>query len=139
MVVACGAEARIGNKYGQFVDEAKKHAQSISPFIAIQFGLIVGHNTSISSPQPLTANITTQISSLAAMLHLDWPFGTVPSFLLRTRSMSSVPLLCESIHFPCYLKEIRVSQCDFNHLQCTILRYDDSGFHGAYFGTSSCD
>ncbi|OAR02191.1 hypothetical protein LLEC1_03410 [Akanthomyces lecanii] len=40
MVVACGAEARIGIKYSRFVDEAKKHAQSVGPLIAIQFGLI---------------------------------------------------------------------------------------------------
>ncbi|KAF4449385.1 hypothetical protein F53441_7364 [Fusarium austroafricanum] len=40
MVVAYGAEARIGNKYGQFVEEAKKHARFTGPFIAVQFGLV---------------------------------------------------------------------------------------------------
>ncbi|OAA73276.1 ABC transporter, transmembrane domain, type 1 [Cordyceps fumosorosea ARSEF 2679] len=40
MVVACCAEGRIGTKYGRFVDEAGKHAQSIGPLISVQFGLI---------------------------------------------------------------------------------------------------
>ncbi|KAH7191273.1 putative ABC-type multidrug transport system [Fusarium oxysporum] len=40
MVVAYGAESRIGNKYGQFVEEAKKHVRFVSPFIGIQFGLV---------------------------------------------------------------------------------------------------
>ncbi|KAF5022199.1 hypothetical protein F66182_5786 [Fusarium sp. NRRL 66182] len=40
MVVAYGAESRIGNKYGRFVEEAKKHARFAGPFIAIQFGLV---------------------------------------------------------------------------------------------------
>lgn len=39
--MACGAEARIAKKYAAFVEETKKHAQFMSPFIAVQFGLIV--------------------------------------------------------------------------------------------------
>ncbi|KJZ74359.1 hypothetical protein HIM_06169 [Hirsutella minnesotensis 3608] len=35
-----GAEARIGNKYGDFVEEAKKHARFAGPLIAVQFGLV---------------------------------------------------------------------------------------------------
>lgn len=41
MIMACGAEARIAKKYAAFVEETKKHAQFMSPLIAIQFGLIV--------------------------------------------------------------------------------------------------
>jgi hypothetical protein len=41
MIVAYGAESRIGNKYGKFVEEAKKHAQFAGPFIALQYGLVV--------------------------------------------------------------------------------------------------
>ncbi|KAF4341222.1 multidrug resistance [Fusarium beomiforme] len=40
MIVAYGAESRIANKYGKFVDEAKKHAQFAGPFIALQYGLV---------------------------------------------------------------------------------------------------
>ncbi|KAG5756898.1 hypothetical protein H9Q70_000541 [Fusarium xylarioides] len=40
MIVAYGAESRIGSKYGRFVDEAKKHAQFAGPFIALQYGLV---------------------------------------------------------------------------------------------------
>ncbi|WKT50467.1 AAA ATPase domain [Fusarium oxysporum f. sp. vasinfectum] len=40
MIVAYGAESRIGNKYGKFVEEAKKHAQFAGPFIALQYGLV---------------------------------------------------------------------------------------------------
>ncbi|ODA82879.1 hypothetical protein RJ55_01388 [Drechmeria coniospora] len=40
MVMAYSAEARIARKYADFVDEAKKHARFISPFLALQFGLI---------------------------------------------------------------------------------------------------
>ncbi|KAF9767001.1 ABC transporter bea3 [Fusarium sp. DS 682] len=40
MIVAYGAESRIGNKYGKFVNEAKKHAQFAGPFIALQYGLV---------------------------------------------------------------------------------------------------
>lgn len=41
MVMACGAEARIASKYAKFVEETKKHAQLMSPFLALQFGLMV--------------------------------------------------------------------------------------------------
>ncbi|KAF4947794.1 hypothetical protein FGADI_10127 [Fusarium gaditjirri] len=40
MIVAYGAESRIGSKYGRFVGEAKKHAQFAGPFIALQYGLV---------------------------------------------------------------------------------------------------
>lgn len=41
MIVACGAESRIARKYATFVEETKKHARFMSPFVALQFGLIV--------------------------------------------------------------------------------------------------
>ncbi|QUC19675.1 uncharacterized protein UV8b_03916 [Ustilaginoidea virens] len=40
MIMACGAESRIAKKYAAFVEEAKRHAQFMSPLIALQFGLI---------------------------------------------------------------------------------------------------
>jgi len=40
MVAACGAEARVSQKYAEWVTEAKKAGQSTSPFMALQFGLI---------------------------------------------------------------------------------------------------
>ncbi|KAG8417135.1 ABC transporter bea3, variant 2 [Metarhizium acridum] len=40
MIMACGAESRIAKKYAAFVEETKKHAQFMSPLIALQFGLI---------------------------------------------------------------------------------------------------
>ncbi len=81
MVVACGAEARISTKYGRFVDEAKKHAQSVGPLIATQFGLIVCPSTSLlRARQSSPSNMTTHISFLAVMLLLVWRFGTAPSF-----------------------------------------------------------
>ncbi|OAA43168.1 MDR efflux pump ABC3 [Metarhizium rileyi] len=40
MIMACGAESRIVKKYAVFVEETKKHAQFMSPLIALQFGLI---------------------------------------------------------------------------------------------------
>ncbi|GAB0131663.1 hypothetical protein EsDP_00000125 [Epichloe bromicola] len=40
MIMACGAEARIAKKYAIFVEETKRHAQFMSPLIALQFGLI---------------------------------------------------------------------------------------------------
>ncbi|KHN96250.1 MDR efflux pump ABC3 [Metarhizium album ARSEF 1941] len=40
MIMACGAESRIASKYAAFVEETKKHAQFMSPLIALQFGLI---------------------------------------------------------------------------------------------------
>ncbi|PNY28035.1 Multidrug resistance protein 1B, partial [Tolypocladium capitatum] len=40
MVMACGAEARIARKYAKSVEETKKHARFMSPFLALQFGLI---------------------------------------------------------------------------------------------------
>lgn len=41
MVMACGAESRMAAKYAAHVAEARKHAQFISPLIAMQFGLVV--------------------------------------------------------------------------------------------------
>lgn len=62
MVVAYGAEARIGNKYGQFVEEAKKHARFASPLIAVQFGLMVCHHgVYIRLQTPSAANDVTYI------------------------------------------------------------------------------
>ncbi|PHH63018.1 hypothetical protein CDD81_6349 [Ophiocordyceps australis] len=40
IIMACGAESRMAAKYSAFVNEAKRHAQVASPFLAIQFGLI---------------------------------------------------------------------------------------------------
>lgn len=43
--MACGAESRTAERYATFVEEAKVHAQSISPLISLQFALIVRHMT----------------------------------------------------------------------------------------------
>lgn len=43
MISACGAESRMSKKYGLSVEEAKMHAQHTSPFLSLQFGLIVGN------------------------------------------------------------------------------------------------
>ena len=40
MIVACGAETRITQRYAVYVEEAKKHAQFVSPLISAQFGLV---------------------------------------------------------------------------------------------------
>lgn len=43
MISACGAESRMAKKYGLSVEEAKMHAQHTSPFLSLQFGLIVSN------------------------------------------------------------------------------------------------
>ncbi|KAL2213572.1 P-loop containing nucleoside triphosphate hydrolase protein [Sarocladium strictum] len=40
MVTACGAEPRMSSKYAAFIDEAKTHANSLSPLIALLTGFI---------------------------------------------------------------------------------------------------
>ncbi|KJZ68596.1 hypothetical protein HIM_12016 [Hirsutella minnesotensis 3608] len=40
MIMACGAESRVANKYAKFVEETKHHAKVMSPFVAVQFGFI---------------------------------------------------------------------------------------------------
>ncbi|KAI0160269.1 P-loop containing nucleoside triphosphate hydrolase protein [Xylariaceae sp. FL1272] len=40
MVTACGAEERMSNRFAVWVAAAKRHGQTTSPFIAVQFGLI---------------------------------------------------------------------------------------------------
>ncbi|KJZ79036.1 hypothetical protein HIM_01809 [Hirsutella minnesotensis 3608] len=40
MIMACGAESRVASKYAKFVEETKHHAKVMSPFVAVQFGLI---------------------------------------------------------------------------------------------------
>ncbi|KAI3323373.1 P-loop containing nucleoside triphosphate hydrolase protein [Xylariaceae sp. AK1471] len=40
MVTACGAEERMAKRFAVWVAAAKRHGQSTSPFMAIQFGLI---------------------------------------------------------------------------------------------------
>ncbi|KAH7207277.1 multidrug resistance-type transporter protein [Fusarium oxysporum] len=39
MIMACGAEQRTADKYGVFVEEAKKHARSTSPISSAQFAV----------------------------------------------------------------------------------------------------
>lgn len=75
MIMACGAESRIAKKYAAFVEEAKRHAQFMSPLIALQFGLIVRFERGPDDPfeSPL-ANMVS--SSSACTLALVWPFGT---------------------------------------------------------------
>ncbi|OAA77179.1 ABC transporter, transmembrane domain, type 1 [Akanthomyces lecanii RCEF 1005] len=40
MIMACGAEMRIAKKYAAVIEESRKNAQSTSPLIALQFGLV---------------------------------------------------------------------------------------------------
>ncbi|AEO70297.1 uncharacterized protein THITE_2121528 [Thermothielavioides terrestris NRRL 8126] len=40
MITSCGAEARVSQRYAQWVKKAKQAAQFSSPFLATQFGLI---------------------------------------------------------------------------------------------------
>lgn len=40
MIMACGAEKRTVERYAAFVEEAKKHAQFMSPLISLQFSLV---------------------------------------------------------------------------------------------------
>ncbi|OAQ98990.1 hypothetical protein LLEC1_05487 [Akanthomyces lecanii] len=40
MIMACGAEMRVAKKYAAVVEESRKNAQSTSPLIALQFGLV---------------------------------------------------------------------------------------------------
>jgi hypothetical protein len=107
MVVAYGAESRIGNKYGQFVEEAKKHVRFVSPFIGIQFGLVVCQTELFVFFRNQHHSLTTSLesSSLAAMPLLRWHFGTEPGFCSKTRSTSLEPLLCKSLPHSLQLKE----------------------------------
>jgi hypothetical protein len=47
MVTACGAEARITQRYAEWVQEVRKKGQYIAPLLALQFGLIVSVLVSI--------------------------------------------------------------------------------------------
>ncbi|ATY61289.1 ABC multidrug [Cordyceps militaris] len=40
IIMACGAEMRIANKYAAIIEECRKNAQRTSPLIALQFGLV---------------------------------------------------------------------------------------------------
>ncbi|OAA55388.1 ABC transporter, transmembrane domain, type 1 [Cordyceps fumosorosea ARSEF 2679] len=40
MIMACGAEMRIAEKYAAVIEDSRKNAQRTSPFIALQFGLV---------------------------------------------------------------------------------------------------
>lgn len=40
MVSSCGAEARVANRYSEWVQKAKHYGQTTSPLTAIQFGLV---------------------------------------------------------------------------------------------------
>ncbi|KAM3445984.1 hypothetical protein MY3296_010104 [Beauveria thailandica] len=40
MIMACGAEMRIANKYAAVIEESRKNAQRTSPLIALQFGFV---------------------------------------------------------------------------------------------------
>ncbi|KAM3509798.1 hypothetical protein MY11210_006165 [Beauveria gryllotalpidicola] len=40
MIMACGAEMRIANKYAAVIEESRKNAQRTSPLISLQFGLV---------------------------------------------------------------------------------------------------
>ncbi|PMB67654.1 Leptomycin B resistance protein pmd1 [Beauveria bassiana] len=40
MIMACGAEMRIANKYAIVIEESRKNAQRTSPLIALQFGFV---------------------------------------------------------------------------------------------------
>lgn len=40
MIYACGAQAKMGERYNEHVREAKKHGMYTVPFMAVQFGLI---------------------------------------------------------------------------------------------------
>lgn len=51
MIMACGAQQQIVEKYSGFIEEAKKQAQAISPLTSLQFALTVSgkHRTQIST------------------------------------------------------------------------------------------
>ena len=76
MIVACGAETRIAQRYDVYVDEAKKHAQFISPLIAAQFGLVVCSLPAV----PFLLSIMLMYCSFSVhSAPSDWRFGSAPS------------------------------------------------------------
>lgn len=49
MIMACGAEMRIAEKYAAIVEETCKNSQGVSPLISLQFGLVVCYPNKLQS------------------------------------------------------------------------------------------
>lgn len=107
IIMACGAESRVAAKYAAFVEEAKRHARTTGPFVALQFGLIVRRLVT-----HLPARGSESASVLCCLCRL-WPcflvWGTVvharpPGQCFHCRHVGSVRLpMSRGLHLTCLL------------------------------------